>query len=128
MTEQRQPLADLVRERNERWSYREMSERARRAGHNISHSQLADYASDSVRKAPTREQIEALAVALDVGQEAVRAAMFEQFYGYVPVELKRGSKASRVAAAVPPGLSPEEEAELLRLIEAWLATRHRNST
>lgn len=127
MSEQRRPLADLVRERNDRWSYREMSERARRSGHNISHSQLADYASDSVRKVPSQEQIQALAAALDVGQEQVRAAVFEQFYGYVPRELKRG-RASRIVAAVPPGLSAEDEDELLRLIEAWLSTRRTDET
>lgn len=122
-TEQHRPLAGLVRQRNdEGWSYREMEKRANRAGHSISHSQLADYASDAVRKVPNREQIEALAAALDLGYETVRAAVFAQYYGYVPRELS-SRKTSRVAAAVPSDLSPEEEGELVRMVEAWLSAR-----
>lgn len=121
------PLADMIRERQERWSYREMSERARRAGKSISHSQLADYAAGSVRKAPTVEQMEAIAVGIDAGFEEVRAAMFDQFFGYIPRELKRPAKMSKIVAAIPANLSPDEEAQLLRMVEAWLASRQDNS-
>lgn len=122
VTEQR-PLAALVKaETDKGWSYREMEQRARQRGHVISHSQLADYAKDAVRKVPSREQIEALAAALDVGVEAVRAAALEQFWGYVPRELKN-RKGSRISAALPPDLTREEEEQIARMVEAWLASR-----
>jgi transcriptional regulator with XRE-family HTH domain len=100
-----------------------MSDRAHRAGKSISHSQLADYAAGHVRKAPDVEQMEALAAALGVGFESVRAAVFEQYYGYVPRELQRTAKLGRVVAAIPADLDPDQEEELLRMIEAWLSVR-----
>lgn len=126
MEPEHRPLADLIRQRQERWSYREMSERARRAGKSISHSQLADYAADVVRKAPDIEQMEAIAVAVDMGFEEIRGAVFEQFFGYIPRELKRPAKMSKIMTAIPSNLSPEEEAQLLRMVEAWLASRQDN--
>jgi transcriptional regulator with XRE-family HTH domain len=128
-TEQTTTLADLVRQRqDEGWSYREMERRARERGHRISHAQLAAYAEDAVRKVPSREQVEAIAAALDLGIDAVRAAVMQQYWGYVPRELKQRGKGSRVAAAVPPDLSTDEEAELVRMMEAWLVARRRGDS
>ena len=125
MTGEQVTLAELVVERRDAgYSYREMERRARERGHKISHSSLADYANGAVAKMPDKDQIEALAAALDVGLDAVRAAAMQQYWGYVPREL-RNRKPSRVAAAIPPDLSPQEEAELARMIQAWLATRER---
>lgn len=119
-------LAELVRERRDAgYSFREMERRARERGHKISHSSLADYANASVSKMPDRDQIEALAAALDVGLDAVRAAAMQQYWGYVPREL-RNRRPSRAGAAIPPDLSVEEEAELARLIQAWVASRKQN--
>ena len=124
-TEQRS-LAALVRRRNdEGWSYREMEKRARDRGYVIAHSQLADYANDTVSKMPSKDQIEALAAALDVGVDVVRAAALDQFWDYIPRELK-SRKGSRLTAVVPSDLSQAEEEELLRMVEAWLAARRRN--
>lgn len=124
MTKER-PLASLVRRVHEQGlSYREMAARAQRAGHTISHSQLALYAGDGVAKAPTDSQVHALAAALDMGYEQVRAAVFSQFYGYVPRDLN-SRKGSRLAAALPPDLSPEEEDRLAQVVELWLRDRDR---
>lgn len=126
MTGEQVTLAELVVERRDAgYSYREMERRARERGYSISHSSLADYANGSVRKMPDKEQIEALAAALDVGLDAVRAAAMQQYWGYIPREL-RNRKPSRISAAIPPDLSPEEEAELARMIRAWVSARHQN--
>lgn len=119
------PLADMVRRKHdeEHVSYREMADNSRRAGHFISHSQLAAYAADGVRKAPSSEQMVALASALGVSYEKVRAAMIEQYFGYVPRDLIE-THGTTVTAAVPPDLTEAEERELRRLVEAWVAARH----
>jgi transcriptional regulator with XRE-family HTH domain len=123
MTGEQVTLAELVIERRDAgYSYREMERRARERGYSISHSSLADYANGSVRKMPDKEQIEALAAALDVGLDAVRAAAVLQYWGYVPREV-RNRKGSQVTAAIPPDLSSEEEAQLIRMIQAWAASR-----
>lgn len=126
MTVEQTTLADLVNQRHqEGWSFREMEKRARDRGHTISHAQLADYAKGVVKKMPDREQVEALSAALDVGLDVVRAAAMQQYWGYVPREL-RSRKSSRLSAAVPPDLSSEEEEQLVRMVEAWLASRRPN--
>lgn len=123
------PLAALVRRRHDGGrSYRDMSETARKAGHTISHSQLQAYAQDAVRKAPGPEQMAALASALDVPFEQVRAAAMDQFYGYVPASMLppaglEDSTVVRIGAAIPSDLSDDEVAELHRLIRAWVAAR-----
>jgi transcriptional regulator with XRE-family HTH domain len=128
MTTEQATLADLVRQRRaEGWGYREMARRAHERGHQISHAQLGEYAKGTVQKVPNREQMEALAAALDVGLETVRTAVMHQWWGYVPRELKNRGKASRLGAAVPADLSTDEEAELVRMVEAWLAARRRKS-
>lgn len=120
------PLAALVKSKHDEGrSYRDMSEAARRAGYTISHSQMQAYATDIVRKAPSSEQLEAIAAALSVSVEKVRSAMIQQFYGYVPRDLAN-VRESRVVAAVPPDLSPEEEQELARLVAAWAAARRQD--
>lgn len=125
-SERTESLSELVRRRrDEGWSLREMERRAQARGHRISHAQLADYAAGVVRRMPTLEGLEAIAAALDVGVEDVRAASMKEFWGYVPRELKHRGRGSRVTAAMPPDLSPEEEDELLRMIEAWVAARRR---
>jgi hypothetical protein len=117
-------LQQLIQEcRDGGWSYRGMSERATRAGHPISHAHIADYAKGTVRKMPSQEELLALAAALDTGVETVRRAAMQEWWGYVPRELSRNSRASRVLAAVPPNLTPEEEQELARLVQAWAAAR-----
>ncbi|HET7357111.1 MAG TPA: hypothetical protein VFJ09_10605 [Nocardioidaceae bacterium] len=124
MTGEQVTLAELVRERHDAgYSFREMERRARERGHKISHSSLADYANGSVEKMPDRDQIEALAAALDVGLDAVRAAAMQQYWGYVPRELRNRGKQSRIGAAIPADLSPEDEEQLLRMIQAWVASR-----
>jgi hypothetical protein len=123
VAEQSRPLRDMLRaEKDAGVSFREMSARAVRHGQEISHSQLADYASGKVRSAPNARQIEALAAALDTGIGVIREAVMQEWYGYTPRELGR-MKGSRVAAAIPSTLTTEEEAELIRLIEAWLRAR-----
>lgn len=124
-TERTESLSELVRRRrDEGWSLREMERRAEQRGHRISHSQLADYAAGTVRRMPTSEGVEALAVALDVGIEDIQAASCKEFWGYIPRALRyRGGGNSRLAAAVPPNLSAEEEEELARLIQAWASAR-----
>jgi transcriptional regulator with XRE-family HTH domain len=122
------PLADLVRRVHDSGiSYREMATRAQRAGHEISHTQLSDYAQRKVQKAPSQRMMRALAAALDVGYGQVRSAVFAQFFGYVPRELKNW-QGSRITAVVPEDLSPDEEAQLVRMIEAWLASRARGDS
>ena len=124
---ERRPLAALVRSRHEAGrSYRDMAEAARRAGHTISHSQLQAYATDMVRKAPTNEQLAALAAAIGVTFARARAAMMEQFYGYVPRGMEADDPAlpgARIGAAIPPDLSPEQEQQLLRMVQAWIASQ-----
>lgn len=123
----KQPLAALVRQAHDTGlSYREMADRARRAGHDISHTQLADYAGGKVMKAPSEKMLRAIAAAIDAAYGDVRAAMMEQFYGYTPRELRNRS-SSRLTAVVPENLDPAEEAELVRVIETWLSLRQRDS-
>jgi transcriptional regulator with XRE-family HTH domain len=122
----KQPLAALVRQAHDTGlSYREMADRARRAGHEISHTQLSDYAQGKVMKAPSERMLRAIAAAIDAAYGEVRAAMFEQFYGYTPREL-RNRRGSRLTAVVPENLDPSDEAELVRMIEAWLSARQRD--
>lgn len=117
------PLAALVRARHdEGYSYREMAEAARRSGRLISHSQLASYATDGVRKAPTTEQMQGLAAALGLAYEKIYAAVIEQYYGYVPQNLGT-SGGSDITAAIPYDLTEDEERELARMIRAWVAAR-----
>ena len=121
------PLADLVRSRHEAGrSYRDMSETAKRAGYTISHSQLQAFATDMVRKAPDNKQLAALAAAVGVTFEQARAAMMQQYYGYVPRGMEADDPAlpgARIGAVVPPDLSPEEEENLLRMVQAWIASQ-----
>jgi hypothetical protein len=125
MTEQI-TLAELVTKRvDEGWTFREMSRRAKERGYDVSHSHLAEHAKGLVAKVPDRTQVEALAAALDVGIDDVRAAAMQQYWGYVPREL-RTRKPSRVTAALPADLTAEEEDEIARMVEAWLAARRRN--
>lgn len=124
MTEQTESLSELVRRRrDEGWTLREMERRAEQRGHKISHSQLADYAAGTVRRMPTKEGVEALAAALDVGIEEVRTASVVEFWGYVPREAKYRGRGSRITAAMPPDLTPEEEDEVLRMVQAWFGAR-----
>lgn len=120
------PLAALVKEKHDAGrSYREMAAAAQRAGYDVSHSQMQAYATNQVRKAPSNDQLEALAAALSVSVDRVRTAMMQQFYGYVPKELAV-IRESPVSAAVPPDLSPDEEQELARLVAAWVEARRRD--
>jgi transcriptional regulator with XRE-family HTH domain len=126
MATEQPTLADLVTRRvDEGWTFREMARRAKERGHDISHSHLAEHAKGLVAKMPDRAQVEALAAALDVGIDDVRAAAMQQYWEYVPREL-RVRRPSRVTAALPPDLTEEEEAEIARMVEAWLAARRRN--
>lgn len=121
------PLAALVRNRHDEGrSYRDMSAAAKRAGFDISHSQLQAFAQDMVRKAPSNEQLQAIAAAVGVSFERARAAMMQQFYGYVPRGMEADDPAlpgARIGAAIPPDLSPEQEQQLLRMVQAWIAGR-----
>ena len=124
-TEPLPALAAMVRHRHDQGrSYRDMSEAARKAGKTISHAQLQAYATNIVRKAPSTDQLEALAAALDTTLEKVRVAMIQQYYGYVPRSVAPDDAGtSELFAAVPPDLSPDEERELARLVTAWVSTR-----
>ena len=114
------PLVELVRcEKNRGTSYREMSLRAERAGHEISHQQLQAYGAGHVRKAPSQRQIEAIAAAIASTPQAVRDAVFEQFYGYV-TDSRRGPVAGEWTLDVPGDLAQEKRSELERLVAAWL--------
>ena len=124
--EQKRPLAELVSRCNADYSFREMERRAAGRGQKISHSTLADYAADSVQKMPSREQLEALSAALDTGLDEVRSAALEQFWGYVPRELK-GRKTSMVVAAVPADLTQEEEEDLAQMVHLWVEQRRRRN-
>lgn len=105
------PLTDLVLAVNSAGnSYRRLADRARSHGHRISHAQLEDYASGTVRKAPDRTMIDALAAALDLSREQVQSAVFKQWYGYShddedrevlarPGQIVRGARV-RVSPAV----------------------------
>ena len=125
--EKARPLAELVRSRHAAGrSYRDMSEAAKRAGYTISHSQLQAFATDMVRKAPDNKQLAALAAAVGVTFEQARAAMMQQYYGYVPRGMEAADPAppgARIGAAIPPDLSPEEEEHLLRMVRAWIASQ-----
>ena len=82
-------------------------------------------AQDAVRKAPSPEQLAAIAAALQVPFGQVRAAMMEQFYGYVPMSMTPdpGDTGIQIGAAIPPDLDDDEKAELARMIRAWVAAR-----
>ena len=125
--ENARPLAELVRSRHAAGrSYRDMSEAAKRAGYTISHSQLQAFATDMVRKAPDNKQLAALAAAVGVTFEQARAAMMQQYYGYVPRGMEADDPAlpgARIGAAIPPDLSPEQEQQLLRMVQAWIASQ-----
>lgn len=117
------PLAQLVTDKHdEGQSFHEMSRQAQRAGRSISHSQLASYAKDEVAKMPSREQMEAIAAALQLSFEEVAGAAFMQYHGYLPQSLG-DNRGNAVSAAVPYDLSPDEEEELARLVRAWVAAR-----
>ncbi len=125
---QGRPLAEMVRRRHQEGrSYREMERGAKRAGYSISHTQLADYANDTVKKMPEPGQILAIACALGLPFVQVRVAAVDQFLGFVPKEwelaVEHAGPAIRIGAAIPPDLSEPEEAELKRMIKAWVAAR-----
>lgn len=116
----RRSLSELVEHAREggRVSYRDMSARADRAGYRISHSQLAEYAAGTVRKAPDQTMIDALAAALGVPRERVQASVFEQWYGYTPRGMPAGG-----GVLLPVDVTEDEREELERLVAAWLAAR-----
>jgi hypothetical protein len=120
------PLADLILKvwDNGRISFRMMADRADQAMH---HATIHTYARNTAAKAPNSDQIHALALALQVPVDTVRDAVFEQFYGYVPVPRSGGGRTpatfSRDGGLVPADVSDEERAELETLIRAWIIAR-----
>lgn len=125
MVERETPLADLVRRVHDQGvSYYDMARRAAQAGHTISHAQLQALAKGQVAKAPSIPQMQAIAAALDLGYEQVRAAMFQQFFGYVPRELTR-RRGERIVAATPPDLTDDEERQLAEVVAFWIEQQRR---
>jgi hypothetical protein len=116
------PLVDLIESVKDAsgFSYRELSDRARRKGYDISHQQLQSLARDTVRKAPNTNQIEAIATALDVSYATVRLAVIEQFYGYTP--------GPAVDDPLLQDLDPAEREEARAIIRAWLQARRGTNT
>ena len=62
-----------------------------------------------------------------IGLDEVRSAALEQFWGYVPRELK-GRKTSMVVAAVPADLTQEEEEDLAQMVHLWVEQRRRRNS
>lgn len=125
-TTRRRPLAELIEKVHDTgMSYRDMAAQASRAGHEISHSQLQNYAKGHTRNVPNRNQIAALAAAMGVPVDQVRAAVLEEFLDYVPADLADNGGADRVIVAAPPDLSEDERQELQRFVEVWLNARRK---
>ena len=102
-------------------SYREMARRAADRGLPMSHATFSDLGTGMVAKAPTDQQLRAIAAGTGRPYADVRAAMFAQFYGYVPRE---HWAADGGRAFLPADLSDEEVEEAQRMIRAWVAARH----
>lgn len=118
------PLSALVASKHDpkENTYREMERVAKKRGYEISHAYLTTLARGETKKAPLDPQVHAIAAAIDEPYEVVRAAMMQQFWGFVPEELAKVATSS-VGAWVPPDLTPEERNELRRLVTAWVAAR-----
>lgn len=118
------PLPGLLRKAREEGgdTYREIAARADSAGHDgLSFQQVQSYAADQVRKVPTRAQMEALAAGLGVDFDTVLEACLEQWYNYVPPELTGAGE--RIGRLIPDDLSTEDEQELRRMVQAWIAAK-----
>lgn len=122
--EQRRPLAEMILDA---WGegatpYRDLAKRARDRGHEISSSQLNNYANGHVTNIPKRALIDAIAVAIDRPREEVLAAVLEEFMGYQPEQYAAPGGSTRLVA-LPPDASPEDIAEARRLVDAWWEAR-----
>lgn len=110
-------LAALVESARERGlSPETMSRQARKAGHRISRQQIYEYANGTVKKAPDRAGIAALAAALDVSRERVLLAVLDEWWDYVPDVVASDDRLA--------GLTEDEEAEVMRYAEYLRASRN----
>jgi len=98
-------------------SLRDIEKRATSAGHRLSYSQVHAYSQGIAAKAPSREQIEALAAALPASEVEVRRAVFIDWYGYDPIE----NAADHYLIAVPADLPDDRKREIDQMVQAWLA-------
>lgn len=117
-------LSELVREANDRGlSYRAMAHRAEKAGYKISSAYLNNLASNPPAKAPTAQDILAIAAALGRNPVIIRLAVAEQWLELMPEDVSREANQLGIIAPIPPDLPEDERAELSRLIEAWVEAR-----
>ena len=73
-------VTELVQQAHANTSYRELSRRAAKQGHAISHTLLASWGAGEILRAPQRSQAEAIAAAVGVHYHDVVEAIYEQFY------------------------------------------------
>lgn len=126
MVRARRPLAEMILDV---WSggelpYRDMAKRARDRGHEISGSQLNNYANGHVANIPKPKLIRALAAALDRPYEEVRTAVLEEFLDYEPTSHDTASGGRR-HVALPPDATDEERQEMQAMLDAWWEARRR---
>lgn len=116
--EDRPHLPALIRARQDRGeSLRSMADRARRAGHNISHAHIGDLLLGRVARAPLPQDIVAIAAALDASYDVVRRAVLHDWYDYDEL---RGGDFDALISPLPDA----DRDELERMVRAWVAAKH----
>lgn len=112
-------LSRLVRDANDAGeSYRQMADRATKAGHTLSKDYLQKLATRTVTKAPLPMQLEALAVALRKPAALVRLAAARQFLQYEARELEGFNDEVRLVVAQLSEMSQDDVRRWRHMIEA----------
>jgi transcriptional regulator with XRE-family HTH domain len=112
------PLQALIREQMERkgWSYEQIEERARRAGHQVSKSTVHTLATRrELRRPPTREILQGLAEGLDLPLVALQRATLETLGWRLYYE---HSKDREIFMASVDELPPDEQEFIKRMVDA----------
>lgn len=119
-------LPALIRARRSRPgnTLRDMEERARRAGHQISRSLISDYERGNITAPPSRARVEALAAALDCSVPEVVSAVAQSF-GLADGDSAERRQTQRAEAwlRLTDQRSDEEVDELLLIVEQVLRMR-----
>ena len=119
-------LPALIRARRSRPgnTLRDMEERARQAGHQISRSAISDYERGNIVTRPTRERVVALAAALGCTYEEVATAVQETYRleAESPPERQRSQRAE-AWLRLTGDRTDDEVTELLLIVEQILRMR-----
>ncbi|MGX9921747.1 hypothetical protein ACWIG4_18055 [Streptomyces sp. NPDC002248] len=103
-----------------------LADRAAAAGHPVSRPYLHKLATNTVSKAPDREQLAGIAAAVGQPLEIVKAAAAAQWLDYETTELSGFPDDVRVVVAHLAGMTPVEQKRWRAMIEADERARRSN--